>query len=368
MKFRCQTTDLVAALTIAAHALSARTTIPILEGILVEAEGERLTLTCTDGGMTIVTNLPAEIEEDGRVVLPGRLFTEIIRKLPAAPVEGSLNERDVITFKCLGSRTTLAGMSASFFPERPKVEAEYFLELPQPLIKEMIRQTSFAVSTDEARKILTGALLEVNNGELRMVATDGFQMAIRTALIPTTTPTLSAVIPGRFLQEIGKVMSDDEEQTATFMFGDNQLMITAGETTIYTSLLTGEFINYRNILPTDWTTILTVNRENLSMCVDRASLMAREGKNNIIKFSIAEENVTITSNSERGDVLEELPVIQEGVDLDIGFNVRYVTDALRAIADETILMNFVSSIRPCVLRPIEGESFTYVLLPVRLNV
>jgi len=367
MKFKCLTKELVEALSVATHALSARTTLPILEGILVEAEENLLTLTCTDGAMTITCRLAADVDEDGRIVLPGRLFSDVIRKLPEAELNAGLNERNVMTFRCLGSRTTLSGMDASFFPERPKLEADYFLELPQPLIKDMIRQTSFAISTDESRKILTGALLEVSNGEMRMVALDGFQMAIRASLLPETTPNLSAVLPGRFLQELAKIMGDDEEKIATFMFGSSQLMVTAGEAMIFSSLLEGEFIQYRNILPTDWKTTLTVDRASLAMCVDRAALMAREAKHNIIKLTISDQTMVITSNSEMGETYEELPVIQQGEDLEIGFNVRYVSDALRAIDEATITMNFISSVRPCVVKPVAGDEYTYVLLPLRLN-
>jgi len=368
MRFQCSVSELWGALSTATHALSARTTMPILEGVLIEAEEGSLKITCSDGSMTITSTVTAEIEEEGRAVLPGRLFSDVIRKLPPAELSASLNERDVMTLRCQGSRTNIAGMSAAFFPQKPKLEAEYFLELPQPMVKEMIRQTSFAVSADESRKILTGALMEIGRGEVRMVALDGFQLAVRIALITDETPEVRTIIPGKFLEELAKVLSDDEEARVTLVFGkSSQLMCSMGRATLYTTLLEGEFINYRSILPEEWRTRLLINREQMALCVDRAALMAREGKNNFIKLKIDDGVMEITSNSESGDAYEELPVEQEGDGLEIGFNVRYLADALRAISEEQVYLNFQTSVRPMVIKPVTESAFVYVVLPVRIN-
>jgi DNA polymerase-3 subunit beta len=355
------------ALSVAAHALSSRSTMPALEGVLMETSDDGLKLTCSDGTMTILTNVPAEIEEEGRIVLPGRLFCDVVKKLPPAEVTAALNERDIMTLRCTGSRTTITGMSADLFPERPKMETTHFAELPQPLIKDMIAGTSFAISSDDTRKILTGGLIEIAGGEARIVTLDGFRLAIRFARVSENTPDLTAVIPGKMLQELSKILSDDEEEMAVMMFGKSQLMLNLNGTQIYTSLLEGEFINYRRTLPASWKAKTTVNREQFSVCVDRAALMARENKSNLIKLHISGETMVITSNSEVGEAYEELAVIHEGEEVNIAFNVRYISDVLRAVPDENLTMRFTSNISPCVIEPLEGDEYLYMVLPVRVN-
>ena len=367
MRIRCFSTQLMNALNVATHALSQRTTTPVLEGVLMETSDDGLKLTCSDGTMTILTNMPAEIEEEGRIVLPGRLLCDVVKKLPPAEVTASLNERDIMTLRCTGSRTTIAGTNADLFPERPLMETTHFAELPQPLIKDMIAGTSFAISSDDTRKILTGGLIEIAGGEARIVTLDGFRLAIRFARVSEDTPDLSAVIPGKLLQELLKILSDDEEEMAVMMFGKTQLMLNLNGTQVYTSLLEGEFINYRRTLPASWKAQTTVNREQFSVCVDRAALMARENKSNLIKLSITGENMVITSNSEVGEAYEELAVIHEGEEVNIAFNVRYISDVLRAVSDENLIMRFTSNVSPCVMVPPEGDDYLYMVLPVRVN-
>ena len=372
MRFKTLAGEFGAALSRSVHALSPRTTMPILEGVLVEAtagDGDgsgRLTLVSTDGTMTITATVRATVEEGGRIVLPLRLTHDIVRRLPEAELRATLSEKGVMSLRCLDSKTSVSGTDASFFPERGESDAARFMELPQPLIRDMLRQTAFAMSTDESRKILTGTLMEVSGGELRLVALDGFQMAIRSAPAPEGAPEIVAVLPGRFAQELSKLLGDDPDSRARFAFGEKRLTVSIEGATIETSLLDGEYIKYRNILPTEWKTRLSVDRAFLSECVDRASLMAREAKNNIIKLSISGGVMGIRSESEIGQTDEEVGVEQEGEDLEIGFNVRYVSDALKAIDDERISLSFISPIRPCVVKPAEGDGFTYVLLPLRI--
>lgn len=367
MRFSCPTSALVSALSIATHALSARSTMPVLEGVLLETCEEGLKLTCSDSSMTIVTSLPATIEEEGAVIMPGRLFGDVVRKLPDAELNASTNDREIMTIRCMGSRTTIAGMAANFFPERPSNEADKFVELPQSLLKEMIQKTSFAISSDESRKILTGGLIEISNGEARMVTIDGFRLAMRVARISESAPELNAVIPGKLMGELAKILSDDDSAMATMMFGHNQLTVDLGNTTVYASLLDGEFIKYGNIIPASFKTSVTVNREQMALSVDRASLMARESKQNLIKFSFSNNMMIITSNAEVGDAYEELPVVMDGDELEIAFNVRYITDVLRVADEEELVMKFTTSVSPCLIDPVEGDAFTYLVLPVRLN-
>ena len=368
MKFSVNTGELLAALSTATHALSARSTLPILEGILIETTAAGIALTCSDGSMTITASAPAEIAEEGRIVMPGRLFLEVVRKLPAGEMLFSASVNMIATLKCAGSRTTIAGKPADLFPQLPRIDETSRVALPQSLLRDMIQQTSFAVSTDETRKILTGCLLEIGGGEVRMVALDGFRFAVRIAPIDEGVPALSAVIPSRLLQELSKIVSGGEDETVTLIFGGSQLLVEMDSARIFASLLEGEYIKYRQIIPASAKTVVKVlDREQMAMCVERASLMARESKTNIIKLSISPSMMVITSNSEMGDVYEEIQVETEGEGLEIAFNVKYVTDVLRAIGDEAFLMKFNSPVSPCVIAPVEGGAYTYMVLPLRLN-
>ncbi len=368
MRFTLNTSELVNALSVTTHALSPRSTMPILEGVLLETASEGLRVTCSDGAMTISSVAPATIEEEGRIVMPGRLFCDVIRKLPGGEMLFSAGQNMIATIKCAGSRTTIAGKPADLFPSLPEINAESRVELPQPMLRDMIQQTSFAVSTDETRKILTGCLLEIVAGEARMVALDGFRLAVRMAPIAPDIPQLSAVIPSKLLQELSKIVSGGEEDMVTLTFGASQLLAELGSTRIFATLLEGEYIKYRQIIPTAWKTLVKVlDRGQLALCVERASLMAKESKTNLITLTISDSLMTITSNSEMGDVYEEIQVETEGEDLKIAFNVKYITDVIRAIDDDELYLRFNSGVSPCVIVPAEGNAYTYMVLPVRLN-
>jgi DNA polymerase-3 subunit beta len=201
-----------------------------------------------------------------------------------------------------------------------------------------------------------------------MVALDGFRLAVRIAPISPELQKMSAVIPSKLLQELSKIVSGGEEDMVTMTFANSQLMAEIGSTTVYATLLEGEYIKYRQIIPSVWKTAVRIlDRGQLALCVERASLMAKESKTNLVTLTIADSLMTITSNSEMGDVYEEIQVETEGEDLKIAFNVKYVTDVIRAIEDDEFVMHFNSGVSPCVIVPVEGNAYTYMVLPVRLN-
>ncbi|MDL2206230.1 DNA polymerase III subunit beta [Eubacteriales bacterium OttesenSCG-928-N13] len=367
MRFNCPSNVLLQGLSVAVRALSTRSTQPIYEGIQLRTCDEGLRLTGSDGTISIVTTIPADVSEDGAVVLPGKLLYEIIRKMPDAELSASMNANFVVTFKCMGSRTTLSGQSAEYYPELPLVNADESFILPQIMLRNMIQQTSFAISSDESRMVLTGSLLELNHGEVRMVSLDGFRLGMRLERISGSAPDLNAIIPGKTLSEIAKIMSDDENQMAIILIGGNQMMITMGQTQFYSTLIEGEYIKYRQILPQDFKTRVKVSRDVLNMCVERASLMAREGKNNLIRMQIEDNSIIITANAESGDAYEEMEAEIEGEGLSIAFNVKYVSDVMKVVTDDEIYMCFNSGVSPCLIKPVEGDAFLYLVLPVRVN-
>ena len=364
MRFTCDTNELNTQLSIVSRALAVRSPKPILEGVLLESCGENLRLTCTDLALGIETTLPATFSEEGRAVLPGKLLCEIVRKLPGGECDIAIGDRMQATIRCASIRTTISGFDPVEYPELPQVVGETF-SIPQNTLRDMIGRTLFAIALDESRPILTGCLMEIGSSEMRVVALDGFRLALRKENIEGPSKDVSAVVGGKVLGDIAKILSDSEEPVS-LCFSRSHVQMNIGATHVVARLLEGEFIRYRQILPDEWQTRVTVNRAELGSAIDRASLIAREGKSNLVCFKVDGETLEVTSNSETGDMEERIPVTTEGKDLTIAFNVRYITDVLKALCDDEVVMRFNSNVSPCVVCPTEGESYLYLVLPVRV--
>lgn len=364
MRFSCDTNDLNTSLSIVSRALAVRSPKPILEGILLESCEQGLRLTCTDLALGIETTIPATFIEEGRAVLPGKLLCEIVRKLPGGACDISVSDRLQATIRCASIRTTITGFDPVEYPELPQVSGASF-SMPQSTLRDMIGRTLFAIAVDESRPILTGCLMEVGRSEMRVVALDGFRLAMRKENIEGPESDVSAVVGGKVLGDIAKILGDTDEEVA-LCFSRSHLGLNIGATHIVARMLEGEFIRYRQILPQEWQTRVAVRSGELGSAIDRASLIAREGKSNLVCFKIDGDTLTVTSNSENGDMEERIDVTTEGNDLSIAFNVRYITDVLKAISDDEVFMRFNSNVSPCVVCPTEGDSYLYLVLPVRM--
>lgn len=364
MRFSCDTNDLNTSLSIVSRALAVRSPKPILEGILLESCEQGLRLTCTDLALGIETTIPATFIEEGRAVLPGKLLCEIVRKLPGGACDISVSDRLQATIRCASIRTTITGFDPVEYPELPQVSGASF-SMPQSTLRDMIGRTLFAIAVDESRPILTGCLMEVGRSEMRVVALDGFRLAMRKENIEGPESDVSAVVGGKVLGDIAKILGDTDEEVA-LCFSRSHLGLNIGATHIVARMLEGEFIRYRQILPQEWQTRVAVRSGELGSAIDRASLIAREGKSNLVCFKIDGDTLTVTSNSENGDMEERIDVTTEGNDLSIAFNVRYITDVLKAISDDEVYMRFNSNVSPCVVCPTDGDSYLYLVLPVRM--
>lgn len=369
MQFTMNAQDLLDGLNTVTRALAPRPAKQILEGVLIDAGSEGINLTCSDGSLSIECVLTADVKEPGRVVLPGKLFTELVRKLPGGSVTVKVNENYSASIRCMSSKSNLAGMNPMEYPEMAEVETGTTVKIPQNKLREMISRVVFAIATDESRQILTGCLLEVTRDEARLVALDGFRLAMQKAFQPFELPqgmeALKAVIPGRVLSELSKILLDEEE-FCTLLMDKTRMQATFGNTRLSTVLLAGEYIDYRKILPASFKTQARADRLQVQNAIDRASLMAREGKNNLIRMSFANDRLTITSNAELGDVLEEMDATLAGDPIEIAFNAKYITDVIRNITDDELCMKFNSNVSPCVVCPSEGDQYLYLILPVRV--
>ena len=361
--------DLLEGLNIVTRALSPRPAKQILEGVLISAENDRVLMTCSDGSLTIEYTNAASVQEEGQTVLPGRIFTEMIRKMPAGTVTITEQDQRSATIRCMKNRSTLAVMNPEEYPEITRMKTGSEVKIQQNKLKNMISHIIFAIATDESRQILTGSLLEVNRSEARLVALDGFRMALYKLFqpfeLPDGTDMVKAVIPGKVLSELMKILPEDEA-FCSMLIDRSRMQCTFGNIRLSSVLLSGEYIDYRRIIPTEFKTEALAEKSSVQDAIERASLMAREGKNNLIKMSFRENILKISSNAELGDVEEELEASLNGDGLDIAFNARYITDVIRNVPDDDLCMKFNSSVSPCVVVPQPGDDYLYLILPVRV--
>lgn len=365
MRFSCQQKTLVNSINIVQKAVSYKTTLPIIKGIYIEVSNDYLKLVATDLEMGIEHKIQATIYQEGATVVDARLFSEIIRKLPDAEVEISLKENNQLYIKCENSEFNIICHDPQDFPELPFIEEEYFYEIPQDLLKDMIRQTIFATSQDESRPVLMGALLEIEEDILNMVALDGYRLALIKGKIQSPMNN-KVIIPAKTLSEVNRIIDEDDENLH-ITFTKNHALFIIGNTKLISRLLEGEFINYKQIIPTEYQSKVKVKTRSLLDAIERASLVAREGKNNLVKLMVSSDKITITSNSELGKVHEEIFVELEGDEIEIAFNSKYLIDALKVIEDEEIYMEFTSNLSPGILKSTTTNNYTHLILPVRLS-
>ncbi|MGX8796502.1 DNA polymerase III subunit beta [Fusibacter sp. JL298sf-3] len=366
MIFKCHQSALSTAINIVSKAVSSKTTLPILAGIYFESIPGGIKLIGNDLNLSIETQIEAQVEREGAIVMPSRLISELIKKLPDADIEFVINDNNVVDIHCMNSSYKLIGLPGNEYPELPIIEDKNAFQMDKELFSNMIRQTSFAISQDEARPILTGALLEIENGKFNMVAIDGYRMAIKNAVIKTDL-SQKVVVPGRTLNEISKLVSQFEHKNdLKIAFDEKQVLFTIHNVKVYSRLLAGEFINYNQILPTEYKSVLTVKTDDLFTCLDRSFLMARENKNVAIRLDIKDDQLKIISNSEMGSAVETLPIGLEGQDLEIGFNPKFLIDALKVIESDEIQMHFVNNVSPCIIKPVDTDNYTYLVLPCRI--
>ncbi len=368
MRLVCNSAALNEGLQIAARAMSTRTANPILEGVLLEARMGQLRITASDERLTILTRVDCEVSEAGRGVIPGKLFIDIVRRLQDNPtIEIGMNERFIFNIVSGASVMNVAGQDGDLYPALPALRDVSEFTLPQDSLRGMIEKTQFAIAVDDAREVLTGALLEISGGDATMVALDGFRMAYKREKVSDVMDVIRAIIPGRAVGDLAKLLSGGEDAFATLAFGGNdRLQVRLEKTDIYVTLISGEYINYRRLLPTSFKMRAVAALEPLRQCIDRAALMARESSSNLLRFRLHDSLMEIESNSQIGDAHEEMPLEElEGGELTIAFNVRYMQDVVRTVDSEKIILNFNDSLSPCVITPENDLDYVHLVLPVR---
>ena len=368
MKFTCNQQKLSKALNTVSKAVSTRTTLPVIKGILIEADSDgTLTMTASDLDISIQKKINAEVHEPGSAVVVSKLFGDIIRKLPNEEIIIEKTEDSSILIKTNSSEFTVISLPVDEFPNiKDNEDITNTLTFDSEIFREMVKKTSFAASIDEAKGILVGILTEISRDKVSMVALYGFRLALASENMQSNEEN-SFIISAKIMNEISKIVSDDdEEEDIRICLGSKKASFIVGNTEIVLRLMEGEFIRYRDIIPSDSSIKVVIGRDILLESIERASLLAKEGKNNLIKMSIRNNLLTITSRSEEGNVREEIIMEKTGEDLEIGFNSKFVIDVLKVIEDDEIAMSFKTGTSPCVVRPVEGDRYEYLILPVRI--
>lgn len=376
MKFSIMRDRLLDGLNDVMKAVSSKTTIPILTGIKIDISSEGVTLTGSDADITIQTFIPVEedgkeivqVKEPGSIVLQARMFNEIIRKLPTNEVVVEVSEQLQTRIQSGKSDFHLIGSDASEYPLLPDISADRQITLPADLLKTIIRETVFAVSTTESRPVLTGVKWEIKDNSLVCIATDSHRLAQRkVTLEQLPSEEMNVVIPGKSLTELSKILSDSPHPVDIFMT-NQQVLFKTPDVLFFSRLLEGNYPDTSRLIPEESSTIVTINGKSLLQGIDRASLLAREDRNNVVRFSTIDTGtVEISSNSpEIGKVEEEIQIDSfEGEELKISFSAKYMMDALKAIDGQEVVIQFTGAMRPFTIRSIHDDAILQLILPVR---
>jgi len=368
MKFICEKYLLLVAILTASRAAATKSPVPLLEGLLIEAGEENVRISGYDLKTGIVTTVPAEVGETGGIVLNARLFGEIIRKAPGPSVAISVNTGYVATITSEMSEFEILGSPTSDYPELPAVDGQDSIKIGEAQLKKMISQTNFAVSDNESRPIHTGALFKTGNGELTIVAVDGYRLALRRELMENNDgQVLSFVVPGTALNEVEKIVTDGEEKV-TITLGSKHILFSIGDTLLISRRLEGEFLNYKNSIPQSSKYQFTVEKNDLIAAVERVSLIISDKLKSPVRCVFSDGLIKLSSTSALGKASDECGMSGNGEDLEIGFNDKYFIEALKAAPAEIIEMELSTGVSPCIISPADdSNSFLYMILPVRLK-
>ena len=369
MKLTFQKTALLNGINIVLKAVPSKTTMPILECILIDASTDEIKLTANDMELGIETKVEGDILEKGKIALDAKLFSEIARKLSDShslvTIESDEKFNTVIT--CENSVFKIQGKDGEEFSYLPYIERNKNITLSQFSLKEVIRQTIFSISVNDSNKMMTGELFEVNGDTLRVVSLDGHRMAIRKIVLKDEYESTKVIVPGKTLNEISKILTGDNEKEVQIFFGANHILFEFDDTIVVSRLIEGEYFRIDQMLNSDYDTKLTVNKKEMLSCIDRTTMLIKDSDKKPIIIGITDHSMEVKLNSAYGSMKEELAIDKRGKDIMIGFNPKFLIDALRVIDDEMINIYMINPKAPCFIRNDEG-TYIYLILPVNFNV
>lgn len=366
MKIVCSRSNLLQGVNIVSKAVPSRTTMAILECILIDASTNEIKLTANDMELGIETKIEGEILERGVIALDAKIFSEIVRKLPdnEVTIETDTSFKTLIT--CEKAKFNIIGKSGEDFSYLPYIERNQPVLLSQFALKEVIRQTIFSIADSDNNKLMTGELFEIKENQLKVASLDGHRISIRKIELKETYQDIKVVVPGKTLQEVSKILPGDANKFVNIFFTDNHIVFEFDSTTVVSRLIEGEYFKIEQMLSSDYETKIKINKRELLDCIDRATLLVKEGDKKPIIIHVTDGTMELKINSFIGSMNEDIDIQKEGKDILIGFNPKFFIDALRVIDEEEVILYMVNPKAPCFIKDDE-EKFIYLILPVNFN-
>lgn len=366
MKFTCNQIELNSAIQLVSKAVSTKTTINALTGIFFQAEKEKLRLIGNDLNMMIEIKINADIKQTGSAIVPARIISELIKKIPAGEIDIESDDNGDVKIHANGIDYKLLSYNANDYPEIKLDSKPLNFQIDKDIFASMIKQTSFAISKEESRPTLTGALLELMPNQFKMVAIDGFRMAIKSITIDNQLEK-KVIVPEKSLSELQKIISSfPTDEKLNIAIHDKHIVFHLENIIFASRLIAGEFVNYEQILPKEFKTNFKTSANDFYQALDRSSLLARENKNVVVKLEITDDQMKIISNSEAGTSNENVNITLDGADQEIGFNPNFLLDVLRVMHTEEINIQMINAVSPCIIKSTEDKQYTYLVLPCRI--
>lgn len=366
MKLVCSKSNLLNGVQIVSKAVSNKTTMSILECVMIDATKGSITLTANDMDLGIETIIEGEIIEKGAIALDAKIFLEIVRKLPDSDIKIDTDTSYKTTITCEKAKFNIIGKSGEDFSYLPVVEKNDSIIISQFTLKEVVRQTIFSISDNDNNKLMTGELFEINNDELKVVSLDGHRISIRKIQLKESYAPKKVIVPGKTLNEVSKILPGGAENDVIISFTDKHIVFEFGNTTVVSRLIEGEYFKIDQMLSSDYETKVRINKKEFLNCIDRATLLVKEGDKKPIIINILDESMELKINSILGSMNEDIDIEKQGKDLMIGFNPKFLIDALRVIDDEEVDLYMVNPKAPCFIKNQE-ESYIYLILPVNFT-
>lgn len=366
MKLICSKSNLLHGVNIVSKAVPTRTTMAILECILIDASANEIKLTANDMELGIETKIEGEITERGVIALDAKIFSEIVRKLPDSDVVIETDASFKTTITCEKAKFNIVGKSGDDFSYIPYIERNEAITLSQFTLKEVIRQTIFSIADNDNNKLMTGELFEIEENHLKVVSLDGHRISIRNIELKNNYEHKKVVVPGKTLQEVSKILPGSAEEDVNMFLTDNHIVFEFDDTTVVSRLIEGEYFKIEQMLSSDYETKVKINKRELLDCIDRATLLVKEGDKKPIIMNVTDGNMELKINSFIGSMNEDIDIVKEGKDILIGFNPKFFIDALRVIDEEEVSLYMVNPKAPCFIKDDEGK-FIYLILPVNFN-
>ncbi len=366
MKLIFTKSNLSKAVNIVLKAVPSKTTMNILQCILIDATTNSIKFTANDMELGIESIVEGEIIEKGQIAIDAKIFSEIVRKLPDNDITIETDSNFNALISCEKSRFNIAGRSGEDFSYLPVITKDKVVHLSQFELKEVITQTIFSIAVNDNNKIMTGELFEINDGTFKVIALDGHRIAIRSIFLKGTSDNAKVIVPGKTLNELNKILSSDAESEVNIYFTDNHILFEFDDTTVVSRLIEGEYFRVNQMLSNDYKTKIVINKKDLLDSIDRANLLIKEDDKKPIIINITDGSLEVKVSSSLGSSNEEIDIDKDGSDIMIGFNPKFLIDALRVIDDETINIYLVNPKAPCFIRD-KDDTYTYLILPVNFN-